>query len=328
MQPERSKNGFQITALFVLYSTPSSLPITLHATLSHQSIHKKKIIKMEIQLKALLAMTKEERDEALKAVNLELEKMDALERVKWALANLESQGEFTVSSSFGIQSAVMLHLCTAARPDMPVVLTDTGYLFPETYRFIDELTRRLNLNLKVFTAKESPAWQEARYGKLWDQGADGITQYNELNKTEPMRRALKELKVGTWFAGLRRGQSSTRSYRPVLSIDKTGVFKMLPIIDWDDATVDAYLAKHKMPYHPLKYEGYVSLGDWHTTTKLLPGMRPEDTRFKGLKRECGLHDDGEGKGAKGVTKIGRCKVIDDPFLSRYAPFIINFKSRN
>ncbi|MCV5332629.1 phosphoadenosine phosphosulfate reductase family protein, partial [Escherichia coli] len=109
---------------------------------------------------------------------------------------------FAVSSSFGIQAAVMLHLVTQEKPDIPIILTDTGYLFAETYRFIDELTEKLNLNLKVYRAEQSAQWQEARYGKLWEQGVEGIEKYNKINKVEPMRRALKELNVGTWFSGL------------------------------------------------------------------------------------------------------------------------------
>lgn len=97
-----------------------------------------------------------------------------------------------------------LHLVNQIRPDIPVILTDTGYLFPETYRFIDELTDKLKLNLKVYRATESAAWQEARYGKLWEQGVEGIEKYNDINKVEPMNRALKELNAQTWFAGLRR----------------------------------------------------------------------------------------------------------------------------
>lgn len=96
--------------------------------------------------------------------------MSAPERVRWALANLP--GEHVLSSSFGIQAALMLHLVSRERADVPVVLTDTGYLFPETYRFIDELTERLALNLKIYRAELSPAWQEARFGLLWEQGVE------------------------------------------------------------------------------------------------------------------------------------------------------------
>ncbi|MBE4395171.1 phosphoadenosine phosphosulfate reductase family protein, partial [Vibrio parahaemolyticus] len=82
----------------------------------------------------------------------------------------------------GIQAAVMLHLVTQEKPDIPIILTDTGYLFAETYRFIDELTKKLNLNLKVYRAEQSAQWQEARYGKLWEQGVEGIEKYNKINK--------------------------------------------------------------------------------------------------------------------------------------------------
>lgn len=90
-----------------------------------------------------------------------------------------------------------LHLVNQIRPDIPVILTDTGYLFPETYRFIDELTDKLKLNLKVYRVTESAARQEARYGKLWEQGVEGIEKYNDINKVEPMNRALKELNAQT-----------------------------------------------------------------------------------------------------------------------------------
>jgi phosphoadenosine phosphosulfate reductase len=240
-----------------------------------------------LDLNALNALPKVERVMALAEVNAQLEKLSAQQRVTWALENLP--GEFVLSSSFGIQAAVCLHLVTQQRPDIPVILTDTGYLFPETYRFIDELTDRLKLNLQVFRATESPAWQEARYGKLWEQGVEGIERYNDINKVEPMNRALKTLEAKTWFAGLRREQSGSRANLPVLAVQR-GVFKILPIIDWDNRTVYQYLTEHGLKYHPLWDQGYLSVGDTHTTRKWEPGMAEEETRFFGLKRECGLHE--------------------------------------
>ena len=145
----------------------------------------------QFDLAALSEMNKVERTLALAATNAQLEKSSAEERVSWTLENLP--GAFVLSSSFGIQAAVSLHLVTRQQPDIPVILTDTGYLFPETYRFIDQLTEQLGLNLKVFRAETSAAWQEARYGKLWEQGVEGIEQYNQINKVEPMNRALQEL---------------------------------------------------------------------------------------------------------------------------------------
>ncbi|MFB6326419.1 phosphoadenylyl-sulfate reductase [Pantoea sp. NSTU24] len=238
-------------------------------------------------LAALNAMSKVQRAMALAATNAQLEKASAEERVSWALENLP--GAYVLSSSFGIQAAVSLHLVTRQQPDIPVILTDTGYLFPETYRFIDELADQLNLNLKVFRADTSPAWQEARYGKLWEQGVEGIEKYNEINKVEPMNRALETLGAQTWFAGLRRDQSGSRANLPVLGVQR-GVFKLLPIIDWDNRQIHQYLEQHKLKYHPLWDEGYLSVGDTHTTRKWEPGMAEEETRFFGLKRECGLHE--------------------------------------
>ncbi|AHF78248.1 Phosphoadenosine phosphosulfate reductase [Sodalis praecaptivus] len=235
----------------------------------------------------LTALDKTQQTAALAAVNQQLESQTAEQRVAWALEHLPEQA--VLSSSFGIQAAVSLHLVTRQRPDIPVILTDTGYLFPETYRFIDELTETLGLNLQIFRANTSPAWQEARYGKLWEQGVEGIERYNQLNKVEPMNRALATLGAGTWFAGLRREQSGSRARLPVLAIQR-GVFKLLPIIDWDNRQVYHYLTRHGLSYHPLWEQGYLSVGDTHTTRKWEPGMSEEETRFFGLKRECGLHE--------------------------------------
>lgn len=225
-------------------------------------------------------------------INRQLEAMSAQQRVTWALDNLPQN--IMLSSSFGIQAAVMLHLVTEQYSDIPVVLTDTGYLFPETYYFADQLTERLGLNLKVYRSSISPAWQEARFGKLWEQGEEGITRYNQMNKVAPMKQAQDELQVNSWFAGLRRSQSDSRQNLSVLQQLPDGKFKIYPVLDWSNKDVHYYLKAHDLPYHPLWEQGYVSVGDWHTTRPLEAGMSEQDTRFFGLKRECGLHEFGDG----------------------------------
>ncbi|MEW8514698.1 MAG: phosphoadenylyl-sulfate reductase, partial [Candidatus Thiodiazotropha sp.] len=222
--------------------------------------------------------------EDLEEINRKLEGMSAEQRVEWALHYLP--GNHIVTSSFGIQGALMLHLVSRILPDIPVVLVDTGYLFPETYSFIDQLSERLQLNLQVYRAPESPAWQESRYGRLWEQGLGGIEHYNRINKVEPLQRALKQLDAGSWFAGLRRQQSQSRSTLPVVRV-QDGRFKVHPVIDWHNRDVHRYLQKHNLPYHPLWEQGYASVGDVHTSRPLELGMHEEETRFFGLKRECG-----------------------------------------
>lgn len=218
----------------------------------------------------------------------QLEKKDPQERTRWALETFTDR--IVLTSSFGAQSAVMLHLATRERPDIPVILVDTGYLFAETYHFIDELTDSLDLNLQVFRSEHSPAWLEARHGKLWENGVEGIEQYNQIHKVEPMERAFAELDAVAAISGIRRQQSSSRAELPVVAIQK-GRVKIHPVIDWTDMQVGRYLTDNGLPYHPLWEKGYVSIGDWHTTKKLTDGMSEEDTRFFGLKRECGLNEE-------------------------------------
>jgi phosphoadenosine phosphosulfate reductase len=213
--------------------------------------------------------------------------MSAEGRVAWTLEHLP--GRHLLSSSFGIQAALMLHLVTRFAPGIPVVFIDTGHLFAETYRFVDELVKRLDLNLEVVRSDHSAAWLEARHGRLWEQGLEGIERYNHIYKLEPMKRALRELDAGTWFAGLRRVQSSTRRKIPVVQL-KDGRYKVHPVIDWSERDLYLYLTRHRLPYHPLWDQGYVSVGDVHTSRRLEPGMPVEKTRFLGFKRECGLHE--------------------------------------
>jgi phosphoadenosine phosphosulfate reductase len=226
---------------------------------------------------------------AVAAANARLARKTAEQRIDWALAKLP--GRHVLSSSFGAQAAVSLHLLTRIEPDIPVILIDTGYLFPETYRFIDELTERLRLNLKIYRSELSPAWQEARFGKLWEQGRAGIEQYNQMTKVQPMERALAELRVGTWFAGLRHTQADSRADLPIVT-RSAGRSKVHPIVDWSDRDVHQYLVRHQLPYHPLWNEGYLSIGDVHTTRRLADVQSEDELRFFGLLRECGLHEIG------------------------------------
>jgi len=218
---------------------------------------------------------------------IDLRMLNIEQRVQWALENLNPN--FALTSSFGAQSAVCLHLLTQQFANIPVILIDTGYLFPETYQFIDEMTARLNLNLKVYKSDLSPAWLESRHGDLWNKDLSGITQFNQIMKVSPLQKAINELEIKTWFSGIRSQQSSSRKNTQIVE-QRGHVTKFHPIVDLTDRDIFLYLKKHNLPYHPLWEKGYVSIGDIHTSQPSLGMDDSEKSRFFGLTRECGIHE--------------------------------------
>ena len=193
------------------------------------------------------------------------------------------------TTSFGAQAAVMLHLIAKNAPQVPVVFIDTGFLFTETYLYADQLAKDLKLDVRYYTPNWSAARIQALYGHLWEQGEAGVDRYNDMVKVEPMNRALKDLKAKAWLSGLRRAQSSTRKTLRFAE-GQRGMVKVHPILDWTDEQVGNYFEENNLPPHPLVYQGYVSIGDAHSSKPLAEGMTAEQSRFNGLKRECGLHE--------------------------------------
>ncbi|MGF1461390.1 MAG: phosphoadenylyl-sulfate reductase [Leptolyngbyaceae cyanobacterium] len=226
--------------------------------------------------------------QANQTLETDLDSKDAKQIVAWARDTF-SQG-LVMSTSFGIQSAVMLHLVTQVVPDIPVIWVDTGYLPTETYHFAEAMTQRLNLNLKVYQSPMSPARMEALYGKLWaSQEVEAFNQYDKIRKVEPMQRALRELDATAWLAGLRADQTEHRKTLDVVT-QQQEIYKISPILNWTARDVYQYLTAYDLPYHPLFDKGYVSVGDWHSSRPLTADDESDrDTRFRGLKQECGLH---------------------------------------
>jgi len=215
-----------------------------------------------------------------------LQNLSAEDLIRWG-AKQFGRG-LVLSSSFGADSALMLHLATSIVPGIRVVFIDTGYLFPETYRFAEELRERFDLELVVYGAKLSSARQEALYGNLWEQGDEGVRRYLQMNKVEPMQRALSELRVGAWLAGLRADQTEHRQALAKVGF-QDGRVKIHPILDWSKEQIEDYFSTHDLPRHPLYAQGYKSIGDWHSTIPVAPGEDDRAGRFLGAKKECGLH---------------------------------------
>ncbi|TFH20910.1 MAG: phosphoadenylyl-sulfate reductase [Myxococcales bacterium] len=213
---------------------------------------------------------------------------DATGVLEWAS---ERFGDgLAVSTSFGIHSAAILHLVTAVRADTKVIWVDTGYLPTETYRYADELTQQLGLDLHVAQSPLSPARMEASYGKLWEKGdVASLDLYDRIRKVEPMKNALAELDVRAWIAGLRAEQTDHRRSLPAVGT-QWGRTKILPILGWSSEQVHDYLRHNNLPFHPLHEQGYTTVGDWHSSRPAnATDGHERETRFGGLKQECGLH---------------------------------------
>ena len=224
----------------------------------------------------------------LTAVNEQFEQAAAVELVTWA-ADTFANG-LVMSTSFGIQAAVMLHLVTQVVPNIPVIWVDTGYLPAQTYLFAEELTQRLSLNLQVYQSPMSPARMEAIYGKLWEfNDVKAFNQYDQIRKVEPMQRALQDLQATAWLAGLRGTQTNYRQSLRRIDV-QSHRYKVLPILRWHSKDIYEYLQAHDLPYHPFFDLGYTTVGDWHSSRPVgAEDDNDRDTRFQGLKEECGLH---------------------------------------
>lgn len=206
-------------------------------------------------------------------------------------AAVDTYGERTIlTTSFGIQSAVLLHAATQVWPEIPVVWIDTGYLPAETYRYADQLTHHLGLNLHVYQCEMSPARMEALLGRLWERDEPtALDRYHRLRKTEPLQRAFRDLRARAWLTGVRRSQTT---HREGLSraTDHGRIVKIHPILDWTDQQVAAYFSQFDLPRHPLETAGYATVGDAHLSRPLAAADQdPRATRFGGKKEECGIH---------------------------------------
>lgn len=222
----------------------------------------------------------------VEAANQRLESASAEVRLAWA--HQMCGDALVVTSSFGAESALMLHLVTEHLPKIPVVFIDTGFLFSETYRFAEQLKERFQLDLRVYTPRLTSARLEALYGKLWEGDSKDLEAYLKLTKVEPMYRALSELKPKGWLSAVRHHQTEfRRSLRTVET--HQGVLKVHPIVNWSEQDVADYMRKHDLPYHPLVQRGYRSIGDEHSTVPTLEGEDARAGRNLGAKRECGIH---------------------------------------
>ena len=201
---------------------------------------------------------------------------------------LRTPGSSCITCSFQAEDMVVLHLVRERLPDIPVLFLETGYHFPDVYRYRDEMTARYSLNLVNVVPQQTVAAQEAQFGILYQSQPD---QCCKLRKVQPLFAALEKYNV--WFTGLRRVQSPTRAHLQVRESFPLPSGKVLnkvsPLADWADKEVWAYARERGIPLLPLYEAGYTSIGCEPCTA--LPS-NPENARsgrWAGRKLECGIH---------------------------------------
>ncbi len=202
-------------------------------------------------------------------------------------------GDVGVVSSFGAESAVLLHLISRVDPAIPVLFLETGKHFPETLAYRDTLVQRLGLtNLINLTPDPADLAKKDENGLRWSYDPDGCC---EIRKVKPLARALAD--YDATITGRKAFQAATRANLPRFEIDKSDVqgrLKINPLIDWSAEDLAGYIAEHDLPAHPLVAEGYPSIGCSPCTSKVAEGEDPRSGRWRGWdKTECGIHVPGE-----------------------------------
>ena len=196
-------------------------------------------------------------------VNARFESADPSAVVEWAAAEF-GPDRVVMSSSFGADSAVLLHMATRVIPRIKVVFVDTGYLFPETHQFMAELRQRLDLNVWTYRTRNDPIAFLRRIGvdnPDWRESPEQIDLCCGANKNEPFDRALRELRPAAWLRGVRRNQTAERqTMRFVEWSAKHGCQAVSPLLNLDRRGIHAYLKRFDLPYHPLLELGYASIG--------------------------------------------------------------------
>lgn len=201
------------------------------------------------------------------------------------LLTTDLNGRVAAVSSFGAESAVLLHMVAAVDRDVPVIFTNTQKMFGETLEYRDQLSERLGLtDLRVYRPDPRLLAAKDATGLRWSYDPDGCC---DLRKVEPLRRAL--VPFDAWISGRKGFQSGTRLALPRFEVDE-GRLKLNPLADWQKADLDAYFDEHDLPRHPLETEGYLSIGCKPCTSKVQPGEDPRAGRWRGWdKVECGIH---------------------------------------
>lgn len=227
-------------------------------------------------------MTKEE----INALSARFEAKAPREIIQWAVD--EFAPEIAMSTSFQTQSMALLHMVTRIMPDIKIFFLDTGYHFWDTLMFREKVQHEWNLNVVDL-------YRDSRWDVFVRQNTRALPVQDPnlccyIHKVQPMQKALSGLKA--WINGIRRDQTPERAHAQILELQDDGLLKVNPFLNWTKRDVQAYIADHHLPAHPLYERGYRSIGCAPCTVAV--GIHDDDRagRWAGRgKTECGLHTD-------------------------------------
>ena len=225
----------------------------------------------------------------LEKLNEELIKLSSLEMLEWSLQKFENNLAFT--TSFGIQSSVLLHLIQSSslKNEVKIFWIDTGYLPKETYLYANTLINKLSLNITILQSDISPAHMEATHGKLWESNRlEDINKYHQIRKVDPPDKALTQYSINCWGSGVRAQQTTNRGKMKFIELIRD-TLSIRPLLGWSQKDIFYYMQEKNLPQHPLFFQGYSTVGDWHSSSAESSDTKGRSTRFGGVKQECGLH---------------------------------------
>lgn len=249
------------------------------------------------------------------ALNGMFDEMDALSVLRYAVSDV-LPGDLAIVSSFGADSAVLLHMVAQVDPSMPVYFLETGKHFRETLDYVETLKKQLGLiNVHAIHPNADDVKRFDPNGDLWETDPDSCCH---IRKTEPLEPVTEQ--YGGWVTGRKRYQTSERGVLPHFELTSDDRIKVNPLAYFSDADVVEYRQKHNLPEHPLYAKGYKSIGCAPCTSIVAEGEDPRAGRWRGLnKKECGIHYDFSGAIANPMTAAARHTLwkdgafIADPF---------------
>ena len=215
----------------------------------------------------------------LEKFNDELINLSSLEMIEWALKKFENNLAFT--TSFGIQSSVLLHLIQSSslKNEVKIFWIDTGYLPKETYLYANKLINKLSLNITILQSEISPAHMEAMYGKLWESNrVEDINKYHQIRKVDPLDNALKKYSINCWGSGVRAQQTTNRGKMKFIELIRD-TLSIRPLLGWSQKDIFYYMEEKNLPQHPLFMKGYSTVGDWHSSSAESTNTKCRSTRF-------------------------------------------------